>query len=65
MKTNDDFKNLDKAMSEAIMSSFKGQEYEVECMVCHGTGIMPSSAENELLQCINCFGEGYIVYEHS
>ena len=34
-----------------------------QCQTCKGTGQIPNLPENEILQCVNCFGEGEIQYE--
>ena len=62
MKTNQDFHSIDRAMSEQIMPQ-QAEPWTEECQTCKGTGQMPRLPKNEILQCVNCLGEGEIEYE--
>jgi DnaJ-class molecular chaperone len=62
MKKNQDFHSVDKAISQQIMAE-QTEPWKEQCQICKGTGQMPNLPKNEILQCINCLGEGEIEYE--
>jgi DnaJ-class molecular chaperone len=65
MRTNDDFSELDKAMSEKLRKP--ENQYPVECPKCQGSGwtFDSSPAPNAFMmpECEECNGKGEIIYE--
>ena len=63
MKKNDDFKEVDKMMSETIMKN-QTEEWTEQCQSCKGTGRQPHNTRTFLTSpCRECEGEGFIIYE--
>ncbi len=69
MKTNEDFKEVDKNITTSIMKEFRGKETEHICQTCKGTGRVSiiedlGSGTCECTgKCIDCNGEGKITIE--
>ena len=62
MKTNTDFKDVDKRMSDVILS--EQEEWTEECQTCKGTGRQPHNTRTFLTSpCRECEGVGFIRYE--
>ncbi len=61
MKTNTDFKEVDKVISDEIMSEFKRKTHMEECQSCKGTGMAKGVFQKK---CENCGGCGFIIYEN-
>jgi len=60
MKSNFDYKETDKRMSEKIMNEFNGKSWTEQCQTCYGYGTV---MKNDIsITCTNCNGIGYITY---
>lgn len=59
MKTNADFKIIDKMITDKVFSEFTQNEWQEECQSCKNTREKDSDKKN----CSNCDGKGFIVYE--
>ena len=56
MKTNDDFRDVDKSVSESILRDI--HEWEEICHTCNGSG---KDYQNGM--CVVCDGVGFIKYQ--
>lgn len=66
MKTNLDFKEIDKRASKAFIK--KGEIVEHECSLCWGEGEIENDPDNgtvnSFYKCPDCNGKGYYSVEY-